>query len=76
MKNPFTQHPRQVCMTYLQHMKLSLKFAIMFQVASVKAVVHAVTPCVFITSTSDTADNVQNILKASGCRDDNDDDKI
>lgn len=75
MKNMFTSHPRQVCMTYAQHMRLSLRFALMFHVASMKAVVHAFAPCIFITSTSDTVQRADETLKSSGCRD-KEEDKI
>ena len=66
----FLKHPRDVCMTYVEHCLLSLQFAAMFASASVKAVAHAFVPSLCVHSTSDTADAVQSILLSSGCRDD------
>lgn len=69
MSNIFTDHPKSVCMSYEQHMRLSLRFASIFASASVKAVAHAFFPCCFITSTSDAARSVSDILSRKGCRD-------
>lgn len=62
------EHPNSVCMTYLEHMKLSLGFAGMFFVGSLKAIVHAFVPSLFITSTSDLNHEVSQVLMTAGCR--------
>ena len=72
MLDAFTKHPKSVCMSYEQHMRLSLRFASIFAGASLKAVAHAFFPCCFITSTSDAAQTVTDILESSGCRYGND----
>lgn len=62
------KHPAQVCMTYTEHMKLSLEFSFIFLKASATALTHAFIPDVFITSTSDTVKIVEKKIKESGCR--------
>lgn len=62
------KHPAQVCMTYTEHMKLSLEFSLIFFKASATALTHAFIPDVFITSTSDTVKIVEKKIKESGCR--------
>ena len=61
------EHPSKVCMTYLQHFKLSMGFSYMFAVASVKAFIHAIIPDVYIRSTTDTVETALQIIKNSGC---------
>jgi hypothetical protein len=62
-------HPKEVCMTYLTHMKLSLYFSYTLFVGSVKSFVHAFIPDVYITSTSDLSSELYKTLKSSGCQD-------
>lgn len=64
------EHPRDVCMTYIEHMRFSLSLAYTFALATVKAVVHAFVPGWYITSTSDCVEEIQERLRESGCRDD------
>jgi hypothetical protein len=49
-------------------MKLSLYLSYLLAKASTKAMVHAFLPDTFITSTSDLTAKIQDILKKSGCR--------
>ena len=63
------KHPKNVCMTYLKHMKLSLYLSYLLGKASIKAIVHAFLPDTFITSTSDLTLKIQDILEKSGCND-------
>jgi len=63
----FFKHPSKVCMTYFHHAKLSFKFSYMFLKASHKALIHAIIPDVYITSTSDSVDEISKLLKESGC---------
>ena len=65
----FFQHPKQVCMTYFQHARLSMNFSYMFLKASKEAFIHAIYPDKYITSTSDTVKEITKILEESGCRD-------
>ena len=60
-------HPAKVCMTYFEHFKLSMGFSITFAVASFKAFVHAIIPDIYIASTTNTVNMVQEKIKNSGC---------
>ena len=64
-------HPRQVCMSYWEHFRLSMHFAAMFLVAAVCAVVHAIIPCLFKTYTSDTLRWGNHKVKTAGCHSNN-----
>lgn len=61
-------HPNSVCMSYIEHMVLSLRFALLFLGACLKAIVHAFIPSLFITSTTDTVSEVQIVLNTNGCK--------
>ena len=65
----FFRHPKQVCMTYFQHARLSFNFSLIFLKASKEAFIHAFYPDKYITSTSDTVKEITKILEESGCRD-------
>lgn len=60
-------HPNSVCMSYFQHMQLSLGFSWKFLVGSFKAVIHAFFPNAFITSTSDIQRELGEELRNAGC---------
>ena len=62
------KHPRKVCMTYMEHFTLSGEMAIVLGVGSIKAIIHAIYPDMFITSTTDTINYIQKRLSESGCR--------
>jgi hypothetical protein len=64
----YFSHPYTVCMTYSEHCNFSLKLARYFFSASCKAFIHAFIPNLFITSSSDTIENVKLLLETSGCR--------
>jgi hypothetical protein len=61
------QHPKNVCMTYTEHLCLSLYFSFIMWIGSMQAFVHAFVPDIFITSTTDLAHDIQTIIKRSGC---------
>lgn len=63
------KHPGKVCMTYFQHFKFSMEMSQHFLIGSIKAVVHAFHPDIYITSTSDTLECVSKRLNESGCKD-------
>ena len=65
------KHPKEVCMTYWQHARLSFNFSYMFLKASKEAFIHAIYPDKYITSTTDTVNEIKDILEKSGCRDSN-----
>ena len=60
-------HPNMVCMSYFQHMWLSLGFASTFLGGAMKAVVHAFCPHIYITSTSDIQKQIGLELQEAGC---------
>jgi len=60
-------HPKQVCMNYFQHMRLSLYFSYLLACGSFNAFIHAFYPDILITSTSDLSIKLKNILDTSGC---------
>ena len=59
----FTKHPKENKMGYFKHMYHSLHFAIMLFVASIKAVIHAIFPFFFETSTTDVVKKINKIQK-------------
>lgn len=61
-------HPVKVCMTYVEHFKLSMGFSITFAMASFKAFVHAIIPDIYIASTTNIVNEVQEKIKNSGCK--------
>ena len=69
-KYSFFTHPNSVCMSYFEHMKLSLGFSKTFFVGSLQALTHAFFPNVFVTSTSDIHERIGNELSNAGCHGD------
>ena len=61
-------HPDEVCMSYTQHCKLSLKLSLLMLLGCIKAFIHAFIPDLFITSTSDINKKISIILNNHGCR--------
>lgn len=70
MKNRFSifTHPNDNCMSYFEHLGLSLSFSRKLLVSSWKAVVHAFIPSLYITSTSQTVLEIQDQLLKNSCR--------
>ena len=62
------EHPTTVCMSYLQHMKLSLELSSIFFIGSLKAIVHAFIPDIYITSSTDTVRFAKDKMSKAGCR--------
>ena len=48
-------------------MKVSLDFSLQFIIGSLKALIHAFIPSLFITSTSDLVKDIDDKLKTTGC---------
>jgi uncharacterized membrane protein YjjP (DUF1212 family) len=67
MDSTFFQHPREVCMDYLEHCLFSLSLAKLLGVGTFKALVHAFVPGFFITSTSELIKEIKEELDNSGC---------
>ena len=64
---PLFAHPDNVCMSYTQHCKLSLKLCLLMLLGCIKAFIHAFIPDLCITSTSDINKKINSILKNHGC---------
>lgn len=67
MDSTFFQHPREVCMNYLEHCLFSLSLAKLLGIGTLKAFVHAFVPGYFITSTSELIEDIKTELDNSGC---------
>ena len=61
-------HPKNVCMTYFQHFRFSMYLCSLFCKGAFFALLHSFLPDFFITSSSDIVNNIQNLIKESGCR--------
>lgn len=61
-------HPNENCMSYFEHLGLSLSFSRRLLISSWKAVVHAFIPSLYITSTSQTVIEIQDQLLKNSCR--------
>ena len=60
-------HPNRVCMSYWTHACHSLGLAWLLGWASMRAVVHAVVPSWYVTSTTDCVVEALQRLVESGC---------
>ena len=58
-------HPKEVNMTYLEHMQHSLYFALLLFISSIKAIIHAFLPNLFVTSTSDCVKIISTLLNTN-----------
>ena len=70
------KHPTKVCMTYMEHFKLSMNFSILFFYGGFSAIFHAFIPDLHIHTTSETVDKIKTILSEKGCRDSEKHDKL
>ena len=64
------EHPKKVCMTYFEHMLLSLQLSRIFCVGSLKAVVHAFLPDYYVKSSTNAVIEAQQMMMNAGCRED------
>lgn len=64
----FLTHPRNVCMTYLEHLQFSGGLAYTLIKGAAKALIHAVFPNMYITSTTELANELEKNLAAAGCK--------
>lgn len=66
--NLFNNHPNKSGMGYFRHMLLSLKFSLLLFCSAIKALLHALFPFMFKTSTTDVVDKINKMLVDSGCK--------
>ena len=64
------KHPKEVCMTYIEHMLLSLQLSRIFCIGSLKAIVHAFLPDYYVKSSTNIVIEAQQIMANAGCRED------
>ena len=62
------QHPKSVCLTYLEHFRFSMYLSYEFAVASFCAVIHAFYPDACVTHSSDMIARVKREMDKIGCR--------
>ena len=62
------KHPKEVCMSYFEHMKFFLYLSYMFGKASFCALINAIYPDILITTSSDTISKLTFEMKQIGCR--------
>ena len=62
------QHPKNVCIGYKRHFKLSMRLSGLFLRRSTKAFVHGIYPDIYITSSTDTVNRINEELSKFGCR--------
>ena len=63
----YFKHPKEVCMTYFQHMRLSLYFSYILWKGSIQSFIHALFPDLYIRSTTDLSTILIDTLKSAGC---------
>ena len=61
--NIFTEHPKQVSETYLQHMKKALTFSFKLLGMSFQALLHAFFPFLFVKTVSDKIKGMNDVLQ-------------
>ena len=64
----YFSNPNNVCMNYYKLFTVSLNYSKLFLIASFKAFVHAVFPNLFITSTTNTVNNINSLLIINNCK--------
>jgi len=62
LKKYFLEHPKNVGMTYGEHMKFSFHLSSIFLKASYQALIHGIFPDIYITGSSDTSKKVTDLL--------------
>jgi hypothetical protein len=59
----FTQHPKEVGMTYFQHLRFALNLARLTFAAGFASLLHAIFPFLFVTTTSRITYKLHTLLK-------------
>lgn len=59
----FCKHPREVGMTYSEHMCFSCLLSSSFCCASLQACIHSIFPCAFQTSSSDYSHEISELIE-------------
>ena len=64
------KHPRDVCMTYIEHVKVSFMFSGILFKGAFKSIVHAFLPDVYVTCVTDAHKQIGSLLLTTGCDED------
>lgn len=64
----FASHPNSVCMTYFEHLQFSGGLASTLLIGAIKAIVHAIFPNMYITSTTELVNELEKKLADAGCK--------
>ena len=70
------KHPQSVCMSYFEHCMFSLKLAGCFAVGSLKAVIHAFFPNMYVTSSTDLLSAMKEDMAKIGCHQDEKEEEV
>jgi len=57
------KHLKEMNMEYLEHMLISLNYAFILFITCIKAIIHSFIPDLFVTSTSECIEEINNELK-------------
>ena len=60
--NIFTEHPKEVRMSYLQHTRFALMLSVTTLSCAIGSLIHAFFPFLFVTYTSTTIRKLQNLF--------------
>lgn len=64
----FVTHPKNVCMTYFEHLQFSGGLAYTMLKGSVKALIHAIFPNMYVTSSTELVEELEKKLSNAGCK--------
>ncbi len=56
-------HLDEMKLTYFEHMRLSLNYAVILFISCIKALIHSFIPDLFVTSTTECISEINNELK-------------
>ena len=63
MYNPFTKHPKEVNVTYFEHMWCAIKFSFKLECLACCAFIHAIFPFLCETTASDGVKKLNDCMK-------------
>ena len=66
MKNIFTQHPKSINESYLDHLKAALCFSGNLFIAAVASLIHAFLPFLFVDTASNKVYKIVEFMKRTG----------
>ena len=64
----FVTHPNNVCMNYFEHLQFSGSLASTLLIGSAKALIHAIFPNIYVTSSTELVEEFEKKLANAGCK--------